>query len=97
MEQETESVKQAGVTEYINNLNPIENQMNKEENKGKKFRSVLAMTTSGKQFIIGLPRRMSAAAANKYVQYLRTMFDFIPLQIREQGWSGKAAAALQAA
>ena len=97
MEQETESVKQAGVTEYINNLNPIENQMEKEENKGKKFRSVLAMTTSGKQFIIGLPRRMSAAAANKYVQYLRTMFDFIPLQIREQGWSGKAAAALQAA
>ena len=97
MEQETESVKQAGVTEYINNLNPIESQMIKEENKGKKFRSVLAMTTSGKQFIIGLPRRMSAAAANKYVQYLRTMFDFIPLQIREQGWSGKAAAALQAA
>lgn len=95
MEQETESVKAAGVTEFINNINPIQNQM--ENSKGKKFRSVLAMTTSGKQFIIGLPRRMSAAAANKYVQYLRSMFEFIPLQIREQGWSGKAAQAIQVA
>ena len=88
MEQETESVKQAGVTEFINNINPIQNQM--ENSKGKKFRSVLAMTTGGKQFLIGLPRRMSAAAANKYVQYLRSMFDFIPLQLWESGWSGKA-------
>lgn len=88
MEQETESVKQAGVTEFINNINPIQNQM--ENSKGKKFRSVLAMTTGGKQFLIGLPRRMSATAANKYVQYLRSMFDFIPLQLWESGWSGKA-------
>lgn len=88
MEQETESVKQAGVTEFINNINPIQNQM--ENSKGKKFRSVLAMTPAGKQFLIGLPRRMSAAAANKYVQYLRSMFDFIPLQIWESGWSSKA-------
>ena len=88
MEQETESVKQAGVTEFINNINPIQNQM--ENSKGKKFRSVLAMTTGGKQFLIGLPRRMSATAANNYVQYLRSMFDFIPLQLWESGWSGKA-------
>lgn len=88
IEQQEESVKQAGVTEFINNINPIQNQM--ENSKGKKFRSVLAMTTGGKQFLIGLPRRMSAAAANKYVQYLRSMFDFIPLQLWESGWSGKA-------
>lgn len=88
IEQETEAVKAAGVTEYINNINPIQNQM--ENSKGKKFRSVLAMTPSGKQFLIGLPRRMSAASANKYVQYLRSMFDFIPLQIWETGWSSKA-------
>ena len=88
IEQQEESVKQAGVTEFINNINPIQNQM--ENSKGKKFRSVLAMTPTGKQFLIGLPRRMSAAAANKYVQYLRSMFDFIPLQIWESGWSSKA-------
>lgn len=88
IEQQEESVKQAGVTEFINNINPIQNQM--ENSKGKKFRSVLAMTTGGKQFLIGLPRRMSASAANKYVQYLRSMFDFIPLQLWESGWSGKA-------
>ena len=88
IEQQEESVKQAGVTEFINNINPIQNQM--ENSKGKKFRSVLAMTTGGKQFLIGLPRRMSAAAANNYVQYLRSMFDFIPLQLWESGWSGKA-------
>ena len=88
IEQQEESVKQAGVTEFINNINPIQNQM--ENSKGKKFRSVLAMTTGGKQFLIGLPRRMSATAANKYVQYLRSMFDFIPLQLWESGWSGKA-------
>lgn len=88
IEQQEESVKQAGVTEFINNINPIQNQM--ENSKGKKFRSVLAMTPAGKQFLIGLPRRMSAAAANKYVQYLRSMFDFIPLQIWESGWSSKA-------
>ena len=87
IEQQEESVKQAGVTEFINNINPIQNQM--ENSKGKKFRSVLAMTPTGKQFLIGLPRRMSAAAANKYVQYLRSMFDFIPLQIWESGWSSK--------
>lgn len=88
IEQQEESVKQAGVTEFINNINPIQNQM--ENSKGKKFRSVLAMTPTGKQFLIGLPRRMSAAAANKYVQYLRSMFDFIPLQMWESGWSSKA-------
>ena len=87
LEQEEESVKQAGVSEYINNINPIENQM--ENSKGKKFRSVLAMTKGGKQFLIGLPRRMSAAAANKYVQYLRSMFEFVPLQLWESGWSNK--------
>lgn len=95
MEQQEQSVKQAGVTEFINNINPIQNQM--ENSKGKKFRSVLAMTTGGKKFIIGLPRRMSATAANKYVQYLRSMFEFIPLQICESMWSEKGVAQLKVA
>lgn len=74
--------------EVINEINPIKGQI--ASNKGKLFRSVLAMTTEGKQFIIGLPRKMTAAAANNYVQYLRSVFDFIPLQICENMWSYKA-------
>lgn len=88
IEQEQEQVKQTCIAEFIKSINPIQNQM--ENSKGKTFRSVLAMTPDGKQFILGLPRKMTANAANDYVQYLRTVFDFIPLQINESMWSKKA-------
>jgi hypothetical protein len=74
--------------EIINDINPLKGQI--ASNKGKLFRSVLAMTMEGKQFIIGLPRKMTAEAANNYVQYLRAVFDFIPLQFCENMWSYKA-------
>jgi hypothetical protein len=92
MEQQDEEVKQANINAYIKSINPIQNQM--ENSKGKMFRSVLAMTPDGKQFIIGLPRKMTANAANNYIQYLRTVFDFIPLKINESMWSQKAVNAL---
>lgn len=88
LEQESESIRQEAVNEYIKSINPIQEQVKKSTSQ--KFRSCLAMTKEGKQFIIGLPRKMTAAAANKYVQYLRSIFDFIPLQICENMWSYKA-------
>lgn len=87
IEQQHQEVKQACISEFIKTINPIKNQAG---TKGKLFRSVLAMTTEGKQFIIGLPRPMTAEAANNYIQYLRSVFDFIPLQVCKDMWSYKA-------
>lgn len=88
IEQQHQEVKQAAISEFVKTINPIQDQV--KHSKSKLFRSVLAMTTEGKRFIIGLPRKMTATAANNYVQYLRSVFDFIPLQICENMWSYKA-------
>lgn len=55
--------------------------------KEDRYKSFNAITTDGKEIVIALPHDMTAFAANKYIQYLKSSLHFTPLRLNHNSWT----------